>query len=54
MKITGYESEKIILKELGKRIKQYRISMDYTQAEPTKKQKQYEYGEKIKEKRLFP
>lgn len=33
MKINGNESEKVILKELGARIKQYRISMNITQAE---------------------
>lgn len=33
MKITGYESEQAILKELGTRIKQYRISRNLTQAE---------------------
>lgn len=37
MKFTGYESEKIILKELGNRIRQYRISMDHTQAELAEK-----------------
>ena len=37
MKLTGYESEKIILKELGNRIKQHRISMDSTQAELAEK-----------------
>lgn len=31
MKITGYESEWIILKELGTRIKQHRIALDITQ-----------------------
>lgn len=31
MKITGYESEWIILKELGKRIRQHRIALDITQ-----------------------
>lgn len=33
MKITGYESELVILKELGMRIKQYRISLNITQME---------------------
>lgn len=33
MKLTGYESETSILKELGNRIKQHRISMNMTQAE---------------------
>ena len=31
MKITEYESEHIILKEIGSRIKQYRISLNITQ-----------------------
>ena len=31
MKITGNESEQFILKELGLRIKQYRISLNITQ-----------------------
>ena len=31
MKITGNESEQVILKELGLRIKQYRISLNITQ-----------------------
>ena len=31
MKITGNESEQVILKELGMRIKQYRISLNITQ-----------------------
>ena len=33
MKIIGHESEQTILKELGARIKQYRISSNMTQAE---------------------
>lgn len=33
MKITGYESEQTVLKELGVRIKQHRILMNLTQAE---------------------
>ena len=33
MKLTGYKSETTILKELGNRIKQHRISMNMTQAE---------------------
>ena len=33
MKITGNESEQAILKELGMRIKQYRISLNITQME---------------------
>lgn len=33
MKITEYESEHIILKEIGSRIKQYRISLNLTQTE---------------------
>lgn len=33
MRITGYESEWIILKELGNRIKQHRIALNITQAE---------------------
>ena len=37
MKITGYESESTILKELGNRIKQHRISLNITQAELAKK-----------------
>ena len=32
MKITGNENEQIILKELGMRIKQYRIALDITQS----------------------
>lgn len=31
MKITGNESEQVIMKELGSRIKQYRISLNITQ-----------------------
>lgn len=31
MKITGSESEQVIMKELGSRIKQYRISLNITQ-----------------------
>ncbi len=31
MKITGNESEQVVLKELGMRIKQYRISLNITQ-----------------------
>lgn len=37
MKIIGNESERVILKELGSRIKQYRISFNITQAELAKK-----------------
>ncbi len=37
MKITGNESEQVILKELGTRIKQYRISRNITQAELAEK-----------------
>lgn len=37
MKLTGYESETAILKELGNRIKQHRISMNMTQAELAEK-----------------
>ncbi len=37
MKITGYENENLILKELGERIKKYRISMNMTQSELVKK-----------------
>lgn len=33
MKITGNESEQVVMKELGNRIKQYRISSNITQAE---------------------
>lgn len=33
MKITGNESEQLILKEIGERIKQQRIAMNITQAE---------------------
>ena len=33
MKITGNESEQAVLKELGTRMKQYRISLCITQAE---------------------
>lgn len=33
MKITGNESEQTILKELGVRIKQYRVSLNITQTE---------------------
>jgi len=37
MKIAGNENEKIILIELGQRIKQYRISLGITQAELAEK-----------------
>ncbi len=37
MKIIGNESEQTILKELGTRIKQYRISLNMTQAELAEK-----------------
>lgn len=37
MKITGYESEWAILKELGNRIKQRRIALNITQAELAKR-----------------
>lgn len=37
MKITGNENEQIILKELGNRIKQYRISLNLTQKELSEK-----------------
>lgn len=37
MRITGYESEKTILKELGNRIKQHRISLNITQEELAEK-----------------
>ena len=37
MKITGYESEWVILKELGSRIKQYRIALDITQIDLARK-----------------
>lgn len=37
MKISGKESEKAILIELGKRIKQYRIASELTQAELAEK-----------------
>lgn len=33
MRVTGFENEKTILKELGNRIKQYRISLNITQSE---------------------
>ena len=33
MKITGSESEQSIIKELGNRIKQYRIASNFTQSE---------------------
>ena len=33
MKITGNESEQVILKEFGARIRQYRIALNMTQAE---------------------
>ena len=33
MKITGNEDERDILKEIGNRIKQYRISLNFTQLE---------------------
>ncbi|MCH5211672.1 MAG: helix-turn-helix transcriptional regulator [Oscillospiraceae bacterium] len=33
MKITGNENEQAILKELGTRVKQYRISLNITQAD---------------------
>lgn len=37
MKITGNENEMVIMKELGARIKQYRISLKLTQAELAEK-----------------
>ncbi len=37
MKIIGNESEQVILKELGMRIKQYRISLNITQADLARK-----------------
>lgn len=37
MKIQGNENEQVLLKELGNRIKQYRISLNLTQAELSKK-----------------
>lgn len=37
MKILGFENEGYILKELGQRIKQYRISLNIIQAELAKK-----------------
>ena len=37
MKITGNENEMVIIKELGVRIKQYRISLKLTQAELAEK-----------------
>lgn len=37
MKITGYAYEQVILKELGNRIKQFRIARNITQAELAKK-----------------
>ena len=37
MKITGNENEMVIIKELGARIKQYRISLKLTQAELAEK-----------------
>ena len=37
MKITGYESEWIILKELGNRIKQHRIALNITQIDLAQK-----------------
>ena len=37
MKISGSESEKTILIELGERIKQHRISLNITQAEMAEK-----------------
>ena len=37
MKITGNESEQAILRELGQRIRQYRISLELTQAELAEK-----------------
>lgn len=37
MKITGNESEQAILKELGTRVKQYRIALNMTQAELAEK-----------------
>lgn len=36
MKITGYESEWMILKELGSRIKQHRIALNITQSDLAK------------------
>ena len=37
MKITGNENEMVIIKELGVRVKQYRISLKLTQAELAEK-----------------
>ena len=37
MKITGNENEMVIIKELGARIKQYRISLNLTQTELAEK-----------------
>ena len=37
MKITGYESEILILQELGNRIKQHRIALNITQIELAQK-----------------
>ncbi len=37
MKILGNESEQVVLKELGTRIKQYRISKNITQSELAEK-----------------
>lgn len=33
MKINSYENENTIMKELGERIRQYRIALNFTQAE---------------------
>lgn len=37
MKINGYENEKIVMKELGERIRQHRIALNYTQVEFAKR-----------------
>lgn len=37
MHITGFENENLILRELGNRLKQYRISLNLTQAELSQK-----------------
>lgn len=33
MKLTGYETDEILLKEIGSRIKQHRLAMNLTQSE---------------------
>ena len=55
MRITGYENEIVILKELGDRIKEYRITLNITQSELAEKcgiststEKRIENGDDVK------